>query len=276
MSEFIISVTEGDFEYEVLAYSQSLPVIVEFWASWSKPSKALSPLLEKVTLDAEGTFRLARVDVDAFPNLPLRYGVFSIPAIVAFTQGARVSEMTGLQSETRIREFINRILPPSPAHLLTQKGDSLLANDDLDAANQAYEDALTLNARFAPALLGIMRISLRKGDPDSAKLVFQDFPVSKEYEKAEALIPVVKAMQDFENHLLRSDTDLDAAFANSIRLALRGNVYASLDGLLGILRENKHYGKDRGQQVFLGLLELLDPESDEVREYRKELASALF
>ena len=83
MSEFIRSVTEGDFEYEVLAYSQSIPVIVEFWASWSKPSKSLSPLLEKITLEAEGSFRLARVDVDAFPNLPLRYGVFTIPAIVA-------------------------------------------------------------------------------------------------------------------------------------------------------------------------------------------------
>jgi putative thioredoxin len=276
MSEYIRSVTEGDFEYEVLAYSQSIPVLVEFWANWSKPSKSLSPLLEKITLEAEGSFRLARVDVDAFPNLPLRYGVFTIPAIVAFTQGTRVSELTGLQPEARIRGFIDHILPPSPAHLLSLKGDSLLGLEDFDAAAIAYQDALKLRSGFPPALLGTMRLALRKGDPDTAKLIFQDFPISKEYGKAEALMPVVKAMQDFQNHVLPADTDLEATFSNSIKMAIRGNIYGSLDGLLGVLRENKHFGKDRGKLVFLGLLELLDPESKEVDNYRKELASTLF
>ncbi len=276
MSEFIRSVTEGDFEYEVIAYSQSLPVLVEFWASWSKASKSLAPLLEKITLGAEGSFRLARVDVDAFPNLPLRYGVFTIPSIVAFSQGARVSELSGLQSEARIVEFIQRILPPSPAHLLTQKGDSLLALGDLEAAARAYQDALRLNNGYPAALLGSMRVALRQGDADTARLIFREFPISKEYERAELLEPVIKAMQDAENHLLPSETDLDTAFSNSIRLVLRGNLLASLDGLLEILRVNKHYARDRAKLVFLGLLELLDPDSEEVNSYRKELASILF
>jgi putative thioredoxin len=276
MSEFIRSVTEGDFEYEVIAYSQSLPVLVEFWASWSKASRSLAPLLEKITLNAEGSFRLARVDVDAFPNLPLRYGVFTIPSIVAFSQGARVSELSGLQSEARIVDFIQRILPPSPAHLLTQKGNSLLAMGDLDAAAKAYQDALRLNNGYPAALLGTMRVALRQGDADTARLILREFPISKEYERAELLEPVIKAMQDAENHQLPTDTDLDAAFSNSIRLVLRGNLLASLDGLLEILRVNKHYSRDRAKLVFLGLLELLDPESEEVTSYRKELASTLF
>lgn len=276
MSEFIRSVTEGDFEYEVVAYSQTIPVIVEFWATWSKPSKLMSPLLEKITLEADGSFRLARVDVDAFPNLPLRYGVFTIPAILAFSQGARINELVGLQTESRIREFIQRILPPSPAHLMVQKGDSLFASDDLDGAEIAYEDALKIDPNYAPALLGMMRLCLRKGDPDSAKLTFASFPMSKEYERAELLLPVIKAMQDLESHALAAEGDLDAAFSHSIKLAMRGNLLASLDGILEILREDKHYSKDRAKHVLLGLFELLPPEADLVRQYRKELASILF
>jgi putative thioredoxin len=276
MSEYIRSVTEGDFEYEVVAYSQSMPVIVEFWATWSKPSKLMSPLLEKITLEAEGSFRLARVDVDAFPNLPLRHGVFTIPAILAFSQGARINELVGLQTESRIREFIQRVLPPSPAHLMAQKGDSLFALGDLDGAEMAYEDAQKIDTNYAPAMLGMMRLSLLKGDPDSAKLIFASFPMSKEYERAELLLPVIKAMQDLENHALTSEKDLDAAFSHSIKLAMRGNLLASLDGMIEILREDKHFGKDRAKQVVLGLLELLAPESDLVRQYRKELASILF
>jgi putative thioredoxin len=276
MSEFIRSVTEGDFDYEVVAYSQSIPVIVEFWATWSKPSKVMSPLLEKITLEAEGSFRLARVDVDAFPNLPLRHGVFTIPAILAFSQGTRKNEMVGLQNESTIREFIQRVLPPSPAHMLAQKGDSLYASDDLDEAEIAYEDALKIDSNYAPAMLGMMRVSLRKGDPDSAKMIFASFPMSKEYERAELILPVINAMQDLENHALPTEKDLDAAFSHSIKLAMRGNLLASLDGMIEILREDKHFSKDRAKHVVLGLLELLAPESDLVRQYRKELASILF
>jgi len=276
MSEFIRSVTEGDFDYEVVAYSQSIPVIVEFWATWSKPSKVMSPLLEKITLEAEGSFRLARVDVDAFPNLPLRHGVFTIPAILAFSQGSRKNEMVGLQNESTIREFIQRVLPPSPAHMMAQKGDSLYASDDLDEAEIAYEDALKIDSNYAPAMLGMMRVSLRKGDPDSAKMIFASFPMSKEYERAELILPVINAMQDLENHALPTEKDLDAAFSHSIKLAMRGNLLASLDGMIEILREDKHFGKDRAKYVVLGLLEILAPESDLVRQYRKELASILF
>ena len=276
MSEFIRSVTEGDFDYEVVAYSQSIPVIVEFWATWSKSSKVMSPLLEKITLEAEGSFRLARVDVDAFPNLPLRHGVFTIPAILAFSQGTRKNEMVGLQNESTIREFIQRVLPPSPAHMLAQKGDSLYASDDLDEAEIAYEDALKIDSNYAPAMLGMMRVSLRKGDPDSAKMIFASFPMSKEYERAELILPVINAMQDLENHALPTEKDLDAAFSHSIKLAMRGNLLASLDGMIDILREDKHFSKDRAKHVVLGLLELLAPESDLVRQYRKELASILF
>ena len=73
MLENIITVTEADFEYEVIAYSQNTPVIVDFWADWCRPCKQLSPLLEKLAQEANGSFRLARVDVDANPNLALRW-----------------------------------------------------------------------------------------------------------------------------------------------------------------------------------------------------------
>ncbi len=101
-SEFIISVTESSFEYDVIAYSQNKPVVVDFWADWCKPCKTLSPLLEKMAEEAQGEFRLALVDVDANPNLALRFSVHSIPTVMAFSQGKKVSDFTGLIPEPRI------------------------------------------------------------------------------------------------------------------------------------------------------------------------------
>lgn len=276
MSEFIRSVTESDFEYEVLAYSQNTPVLVDFWAEWCKPCKMLSPILEHLADEANGTFRLAKVDADANPNLVLRYSVRSIPTVIAFSQGTHISEIVGLQPEQRIREFIGSILPPSPASLMVQKGDSLLAAGDLEESRKAYEEALQITPDTPGALLGLIKINLLEGNAPAARTIFRAFPACKEYNDAERLLPLMKAMQDAVSGNLLVENDLDVAFQNSLRLATRGNMLACLDGLMDILRADKHYRRERGKEVVLGLLDLLDQESDIVRQYRKELTSILF
>src|SRR5512138_2786220 len=124
-SNFIVDVTEHDFEYEVLSYSQNVPVVVEFWATWCQPCKTLSPMLERLTEEAGGSFRLARVDVDSNPNLALRYGVRSVPTVKAISQGQVVGEFAGLQPEARVRDFLARLAPPSEASLAIEKATSL-------------------------------------------------------------------------------------------------------------------------------------------------------
>ncbi len=276
MSDHIKSVTESDFEYEVLAYSQNTPVLVDFWAQWCKPCKILSPLLEKLADEGNGSFRLAKVDVDVNPNLVLRYSIRSIPTVVAFSQGSQISEFAGLQPEGRIREFINGVLPPSPASLMVQKGSSLLALGDLEESRKAYDEALRISADYPGALLGLIKLNLLEGNAPAARVLFRNFPACKEYNEAERLMPLMKAMQDAVSDSLPQETDLDAAFKNSMLLATRGNILASVDGMMDILRQNKHFRRERGKEVVLGLLELLDPEGDLTRQYRKELTFILF
>jgi len=276
MSEFIKTVTESDFEYEVLAYSQNTPVLVDFWAEWCKPCKLLSPILEKIVDEAEGSFRLAKVDADSNPNLVLRYSIRTIPTVLAFSQGSQVSDFVGLQPELRIRDFVAQILPPSPAGLLVQKGDSLLASGDLEGSKEAFDEAIRITADTPGALLGLIKINLLEGNAPAARNMLRNFPACKEYNDAERLLPLMKAMQDATSEALPNETDLDMAFQTSMRLATRGNILASLDGMMDILRTDKHYKRERGKEVTLGLLDLLDQESELVRQYRKELTSILF
>ncbi len=276
MSGFSKSVTESDFEYEVLAYSQNTPVVVDFWADWCKPCRVLAPILERIADEAEGSFRLAKVDADANPNLVLKYGVRSLPTVIAFSQGNRIAEFAGLQPEERIRDFINQLLPPSPANLLVQKGDSLFTMGDLKGSRQAYDEALTMSANYPGAMLGLIKVNLREGNAPAARILLRNFPACREYNDAERLLPLMKSMQDATSETLLQETDLDLTFFTSMRLANRGNIPASLDGLMDILRQDKHYRRERGKEVVLGLLDLLDQESDLVRQYRKELTSILF
>lgn len=271
----VINVTEGDFEYQVLAYSQQMPVVVDFWAEWCIPCRTLGPLLEKIAGEWSGAFRLAKVDVDANPNLAMQYKVHSIPAVKAFKDGKVVSEFTGLIPEPRIREFI-RSLVPSEIDLALEKADNLYKLNQWGKAEQAYRDVLAKNSEHPAARLGLVKTLLMQGDSGEALPILQNFPASREFNTAQSLLPLASALEDLKGGLSSSEDPLDATFYRSLRLVERGNIPAALDGLLDILRENKGYRGGEARKVFLGLLELLGNEDPLTREYRQELSAVLF
>ncbi len=275
-SKIIIDVNEADFEYEVLAYSQNVPVVVDFWAPWCKPCKTLSPMLERLANEARGAFRLARVNTDENPNLALRYGVRSLPTVKAFADGQVSSEFAGLQPEPRLREFLGKLTPPSPASLAIEKAAGLLDMQDWEGAEQVYRDILDQIPEQPAALLGMAKALLGQNRPTQALKLLRNFPASREYSDAEKLIPFAEALRALERNALPDDDALDATFSNSIRLAGRGNLPSSLDGMLEILRQNKNYRNGLARMVVLGVLELMDPDDPITRQYRIELAQILF
>jgi putative thioredoxin len=275
-SDFIVNVSESDFEYEVLSYSQNVPVVVDFWATWCQPCKSLGPLLERLAEEANGSFRLAKVDIDANPNLALRYGVRSIPTVKAIAQGQVVAEFVGLQPEQRVRDFLARLAPPSEAALAQEKADSLLAEHRWSEAEAIYRKLEEHTQNQPPVLLGLVKSLLAQGKSGEALFILNYFPASREYNSAQILRPLAEAMLKYEKDELPEENDLDVMFRGSIRLASRGNHLAALDGLLDIMRQQKRYRNDRARQVFLGILEILGPENADARQYRGELASVLF
>ncbi len=275
-SEYIIDVNEADFEYQVLAYSQQVPVVVDFWAEWCKPCKVLGPMLEGLAQEAQGLFRLAKVNVDDNPNLAVRYGVRSIPILKAFRDGQMIAELLGVQPEARLREFI-RAIAPSESDLLVAKGNSQLALLRSTQAEQTFRQALEMTPQNTAAMLGLAKSLLQQGKGREGLQILADFPGSREFKSAEIMLPLAQSLEAFERgQIVPSEDPLDAAFNQAMRLVKRNNLEAAMDGLLDILREDKRYRDGKARQVMLGLLEILGSESDVARGYRQELASVLF
>jgi putative thioredoxin len=275
-SDNIIEVSEANFEFEVIIYSQNIPVVVDFWASWCRPCKVLSPMLERLARDAGGAFRLAKIDTDANPNLAILYNIRSLPTVKAFSSGQVVAEFTGMQPEDRLREFITKITPPSPATLALEKGESLLALQLWEEAEEVFRSLLEQFPDHPSALLGSSRSLLALNQPREALLILRAFPASRQFVRAQILLPLAEAQVEFINNELPSNSDLDAAFRAAIRLAGKGNLPAALDGLLDLLRQEKSYGQGRARQVYLAILEILGDDNQLTRQYRAELGSVLF
>jgi len=275
-ARFIINVSETDFEYEVLKFSLNTPVVVDFWANWSRPSKVLDPMLERLALEANGSIRLAKVDVDDNPNLVLRYSVRSIPTVKAFSQGEVVSEFVDVIPENRLRDFFANIARPSPINLAIEKASSILANHQWGEAEKLFRTILENNPEHPEVLLGFVISLLGQGKGVEAIRILRDFPPSRQYSQAESLLPLAEALLALQQDLLPNNTDLDAIFINCIRLASKGNIPASIDGLLDILRVDRNYLHGKPHQVILSLLQVLGKDDPLTRSYRSELATILF
>lgn len=274
-SDYIKVVTEADFEFEVIAYSNQIPVIVDFWAEWCRPCKTLTPLLEKLAEDAQGSYRLAKLNVDDNPNIALRYNVRSIPNIKAFRDGHVVSEFLGLQPEPRVREFI-RNLAPSQIDLLLEKGQSQLELMDWQEAGKSFHQFLAKSPNHPAGLLGLLKSSLLQGAYSEAKKIMVEFPASPEYSHMELLRPLYDGLVAENTIPGDSDDPLIAAYHNALRLIKRGNIAAAMDGLIDILRQDKHFQNDGVRKILLGLFELLGDNHPLTLQYRRELAMVLF
>jgi putative thioredoxin len=271
----IINVTEANFDYEVIQYSQNLPVVVDFWAEWCVPCKMLDPILRQLANERAGDFRLAKVNVDENQNLAMRFNVRGIPAVKAFRGGNIVAEFTGVQSESKIRKFLEEIIPTS-LNLNLDKANSYLESENWDEAEAVFRQVIEERPGHPEALIGLTKALLAQGRGPEARDILNHFPVSSEFQAAKKLKPLSKVLSGLDNNLPASETAVEATYAHALRLIRIGNLPAAMDGILDVLRTDKDFRQGEAKAVILALFEILGPKNPMTRQYQTELASVLF
>lgn len=180
-----MDVTEATFQDEVIERSRELPVVVDFWADWCGPCKALAPILEREVEAREGRVALVKVDVDANQALAEQYGIRGIPAVKAFRDGHVVAEFTGAAPPQAVEDFLDGLLGPPGSERLV---DELSASGEFPQilgplAEGDYERALEWLLAAAGDAGAAERERIREIMVSIFQELGQDHPLSSSYRR---------------------------------------------------------------------------------------------
>ncbi len=271
----IISVSELDFEVEVLVYSDRIPVLVNFWAKWNDTCKRTNAQLESLVLENPGRFRLANLDVDKNPQLSGRYQVHTVPTLKTFQNGMITHQLEGLQTNLQLIDFV-RSFAPGPENLLLEKAASYLESSRYEEVEDTCLEILEDDPGNPGAKLLLAKSLIWQGEYLEALTIIHHFPTSTEYQSAERLRPLVEELLNNFEPGQQSENPLDPHYYRSLHLIQVGNIEAALDGMLEILKKDKGYRSGQPRKIILGVFELFENDHPLVIDYRAQLANALF
>jgi putative thioredoxin len=276
----VIDVDEAGFERDVLQRSTEVPVVIDFWAEWCEPCKQLSPVLERLALEYNGRFVLAKIDVDANQMLMQQFGIQGIPAVFAVVAGQALPLFQGAAGEEQIRGTLDQLvqvaeqrfgltgltvdaetepgsapkapeIPAGPYDALLEAAVQALDAGDLGGAVQAYRNVLSDDPGNTEARLGLAQAELlqrvQSADPQQVRKEAADKPA------------------DVSAQIAAADLDL-----------VGGHVEDAFGRLIDAVGRTVGDDRDAARVRLLELFEVVGGDDPRVTAARRALARALF
>ncbi|MGI8520884.1 MAG: tetratricopeptide repeat protein [Actinomycetota bacterium] len=245
-----MEVDDATFEVEVLERSHEAPVVVDFWAEWCGPCRSLGPVLERLATEADGSWTLAKVDVDKNPMLAQTFGVRGIPSVKAFKDARPVAEFTGALPEPQVRAWLQG-LGPSPADLEFEEASRLEAGGRLREAADGYRSVLNMEPARSEVRAGLARVelALRAEGLDEAEL---------------------------RRKLDENPSDVDLLIRLADVEAASGRLEKALERLLDVVRTSSEPDREEARRHLVGLMDALPPDDPRLLSTRRALSRALF
>jgi putative thioredoxin len=272
----MIDVTMANFETDVIAASQTTPVLVDFWADWCGPCKSLGPLLEKLETAYEGRFTLVKINADTEQQLAGAFGIKSLPTCILLMGGRPVDGFMGALPEGKVREFLDKHLPSEgelTAQADAQEAEHLMAEGDTDAALAKLQEALSLNPADDETRYNFVKLLIAVGDLEEAQAALApkltEIPLQLRFDALNYWLQALQfvstdehgawTFEQFDALIEKNKRDFDTRFAKARLLMAAGQMEQAMEELLEIIMRDKTWNNEAARKTYVSILELMTP-----------------
>lgn len=292
-ADLIKDTSEATFMADVVEASQTVPVIVDFWAPWCGPCKTLGPMLEDAVRAAKGAAKMVKINVDEAQQIAGQLQIQSIPTVYAFFKGQPVDGFQGALPQTEIKAFIDRVIKAgggaAPGEELSEAvaaADDMLAEGAAQDALDTFAAILGEDPNHAGAYGGMVRayIALDQLDQAEAHLNGAPIEISKapELEAAHAQLQLARQAADagpvaeLQAAVDANPDDMQARFDLAQALYAHGDTQAAVDQLLTLFGKDREWNDGAAKTQLFTIFEALKPNDPIALNGRRKLSSMIF
>jgi len=275
-----------DFQTEVLDASQHTPIVVDFWAEWCGPCKALGPTLEKLASEANGTWTLAKVDVEEHQLLASQAGIRSIPTVMLIYQGRGISQFQGALPEAQIKSWLEEFLPegvglaaeeePEPAPDGTDP-EQLLLNEQYEAAREAYRALLASKPDDQDATLRLALLTAVPAPDEAQSLLAQLTSPAAESLEAQSVQELLRLRDEAyaDGHALPL-ADVTPAYRAGLAAVIAEEYADALAEFIEVILRDKGFHNEAARRNAIALFHLLGRDHPISKQFRRRFDMALY
>lgn len=295
-SKWIVEGTAANFMEVAIDASQAAPVLVDFWAEWCGPCKALAPILEKLAVELEGAFTLVKVDTDKEQQLAASLGIQSLPTCKLISKGQLVDEFSGALPEAQLRAFLaHHGVGAAAEDEALVRAKQCLEQGDLDGAERELREGYARLSsstdpldveRFADVGLMLCAVIAEGGDAAGAIAMLDQLPPSvadsDRGRNLRARLSLGEESKD-EGELAElaaaveaNPGDLGARITYGKALAAAGRHAEGLRMIMDTIHADRAFDDGAARKAMLEVFDAIGPDSDLVSDYRREMQTALF
>lgn len=284
MNPNIVEITYENAQQYLIDESRNRPVLIDFWADWCAPCKALMPILEKLANEYAGDFLLAKLNADQLQDIAAQFGVRSLPTCVLMKDGQPTDAFQGGQPESVVRKFLDQHLPKSWDRKMN-KAVQLMQEDNNEAAVVLLREAYRESSQQANIALALAQACLFLNYLEEAKTIldaihlrdrddyYEHLTAQLELKQESAKTPEI---QELERRLNAEPDNMELAYELAVQFSQHDLYRESLELLHLVLQTNRNFRDGGAKKIYLDILATLGKGNPLAIEFQKKIFSLLY